>query len=192
MEMRRGKLMILGVSVFALGLAACGGGDDDPAPATVTGSASETVAPVGDTGTQTIAEVVADDPSFSTLLTAVGEAGLAETLSSEGPFTVFAPTDDAFAALPEGTLETLLNPANRDQLAAILTYHVVPAEVMAADVSPGEVTTVNGSVFTVSVDGGDVVIKDGEGNEATVTQTDIVTSNGVIHVIDSVLLPPAA
>lgn len=190
--MRRGKLMILGVSVFALGLAACGGGDDDPAPATVTGPASDTVAPAGDSGTQTIAEVVADDPSFSTLLTAVGEAGLAETLSSEGPFTVFAPSDDAFAALPEGTLETLLKPANRDQLAAILTYHVVPAEVMAADVSPGEVTTVNGSVFTVSVDGDDVVITDGEGNEATVTQTDIVTSNGVIHVIDSVLLPPAA
>jgi len=126
------------------------------------------------------------------LLTAVGEAGLAETLSGDGPFTVFAPTDDAFAALPQGTLGTLLKPANRDQLSAILTYHVVPAEVMAADVTSGEVTTVNGATFTVSTGGGSVVITDGQGNEATVTQTDIVASNGVIHVIDSVLLPPAA
>ena len=86
----------------------------------------------------------------------------------------------------------MLKPANRDQLAADPDDHVVPAEVMAADVTSGEVTTVNGATFTVSTDGDSVVITDGQGNEATVTQTDIVASNGVIHVIDSVLLPPAA
>ena len=186
--MRTGKLLLVGVAAFAILLAACSSGDDDPA--TATGSNGSTTA--ADTGSMTIADIVADSPDFSTLLTAVGEAGLAETLSGDGPFTVFAPTDEAFAALPAGTLDTLLKPANQDQLAAILTYHVVPAEVMAADITPGEVTTVNGATFTVSTDGGSVVITDGEGNEATVTRTDIVTSNGVIHVIDSVLLPPTA
>ncbi|MGA9160008.1 MAG: fasciclin domain-containing protein [Actinomycetota bacterium] len=189
--MRGGKLMVLGVALFAIVLTACSN-DEDPTPSTTTGSASESMAPASDTGGQSITEIVSDNPDFSTLLAAVGEADLAGTLSGEGPFTVFAPTDKAFAALPDGTLETLLKPANRDQLAAILTYHVLPAEVMAADVSPGEVTTVNGATFTISVDGGDVVITDGGGNQAMVTQTDIVASNGVIHVIDSVLLPPAA
>jgi uncharacterized surface protein with fasciclin (FAS1) repeats len=193
MDMRRGKLMVLGVGAFAILLAACGNGGDDPARATGgSGSATESVVPAGDTDSQTITEIVSGNPDFETLLTAVGEADLGETLSSEGPFTVFAPTDDAFTALPKGTLGTLLKPANQDQLAAILTYHVVPAEVMAADVTSGEVTTVNGAMFTVSIDGDNVVITDGEGNQATVTQTDIAASNGVIHVIDSVLLPPAA
>jgi len=190
--MRTGKLMLVGVAVFAILLAACSSDDDDPTAFATgsTGSAGSTAQT--DTGSLTITDIVSDNPDFSTLLTAVGEAGLAETLSGDGPFTVFAPTDDAFAALPQGTLGTLLKPANRDQLSAILTYHVVPAEVMAADVTSGEVTTVNGATFTVSTGGGSVVITDGQGNEATVTQTDIVASNGVIHVIDSVLLPPAA
>jgi uncharacterized surface protein with fasciclin (FAS1) repeats len=122
----------------------------------------------------------------------VGAADLADTLSGEGPFTVFAPTDAAFAALPEGTLESLLQPQNKDQLAGILTYHVVPAEVPAAEVMPGDVATVNGAEFTVSVEDGDVLIEDGQGNEAVVTRTDIEASNGVIHVIDTVLLPPSA
>jgi uncharacterized surface protein with fasciclin (FAS1) repeats len=194
MDMRRGKLVVLGVGAFAIVLAACGNGNDDPVPAMTggSGSATESVAPAGDTDSQTITEIVSGNPDFETLLTAVGEAELGATLSSEGPFTVFAPTDEAFTALPKGTLGTLLKPANQDQLAAILTYHVVPAEVMAADVTSGEVATVNGATFTVSIDGDDVLITDGEGNQATVTQTDIAASNGVIHVIDSVLLPPAA
>ncbi len=139
----------------------------------------------------TIADVVAGGESFTTLLAAVDAADLVETLSGEGPFTVFAPTDDAFAALPEGTLDTLLEPENQDQLSSILTYHVVSGEVMAADVMPGPVTTVNGASFEIATDDG-VVITDGQGNQATVTQTDIEASNGVIHVIDAVLLPPAA
>ena len=114
-----------------------------------------------------------------------------DTLAGAGPYTVFAPTDEAFAALPEGTLDTLLDPMNQEQLAGILTYHVVPAEVMAADVTSGEVETVNGATFTVEVTDGTVTITDGQGNEAQVVQTDIVASNGVIHVIDAVLLPPA-
>jgi uncharacterized surface protein with fasciclin (FAS1) repeats len=138
---------------------------------------------------ETITDIVAANPDFSTLLTAVQAAGLGETLAGEGPFTVFAPTDEAFAKLPPETLETLLKPANKDQLTAILTYHVVPAKVMAADVQAGEVSTVNGEPVTVAVEEGGVEITDGQGNTATVTETDIEASNGVIHVIDSVLQP---
>jgi uncharacterized surface protein with fasciclin (FAS1) repeats len=124
-------------------------------------------------------------------VTAVQAAGLEETLRGEGPFTVFAPTDAAFEKLPAGTLDALL--ADPAGLASILTYHVVAGEVMAADVADldGEaVTTVNGATFTVNVEAdGSVTITDGAGNTATVVTTDITTSNGVIHVIDSVLLP---
>ena len=140
---------------------------------------------------ETIVDVAASNPNFSTLVSAVEAAGLAETLAGEGPFTVFAPTNDTFAKLPAGTVESLLQPANKDQLTGILTYHVVPGEVMAADVTAGDVTTVNGAPFTVATDGG-VVITDGQGGTANVVQTDIVASNGVIHVIDAVLLPPSS
>jgi uncharacterized surface protein with fasciclin (FAS1) repeats len=161
---------------------------------TSTSSATETAmsSAAPDTSSMTIPEIAASNPDFSTLAAAVQAAGLTETLSGDGPYTVFAPTNDAFDALPEGTVETLLKPKNQDQLAAILTYHVVPGDVMAADVQPGEVTTVNGATFEVStgMDGG-VEITDGQGNTATVTATDIAASNGVIHVIDAVLLPPA-
>jgi uncharacterized surface protein with fasciclin (FAS1) repeats len=123
---------------------------------------------------------------FKTLATALGAAGLVETLKGPGPFTVFAPTDDAFAKLPAGTVETLLKPENKDQLTAILTYHVVPGKVMAADVVKlDEAKTVNGKMIDVSVRGDKVMT-----NDATVTKTDIQASNGVIHVIDSVILPP--
>ena len=117
------------------------------------------------------------------LLTA---AGLVETLKSAGPFTVFAPTDDAFAALPAGTVDNLLKPENKDQLTAVLTYHVVPGKVMAADVvKVTEAKTVNGATITVKVDGQTVMI-----NDAKVTAADVAASNGVIHVIDKVILPP--
>ena len=129
---------------------------------------------------------------FTTLVTAVEAAGLEETLRGEGPFTVFAPTDEAFAALPAGTLDTLLADPTGD-LADILTYHVVEGEVMAADVvglDGQEVTTVNGATFTVNVgDDGSVTLTDAAGNEVAVVQTDVDASNGVIHVIDGVLLP---
>lgn len=123
--------------------------------------------------------------SFDTLVAAVKAGGLVETLQGEGPFTVFAPTDEAFAKLPEGTVENLLLPENKDTLVKILTYHVVPAKVVAKDVvGMDSGTTVEGSDFTVEVVDGKVMI-----NDATVVKTDIKTSNGVIHVIDSVLMP---
>ena len=123
--------------------------------------------------------------SFQTLVAAVTAADLVDVLKGDGPFTVFAPVDDAFKALPEGTLETLLKPENKDQLAGILTYHVLAGKVMAADIAGKtlEITMVNGT--TAQIDATDGVKIDG----ATVIQADIETSNGVIHVIDAVILP---
>jgi uncharacterized surface protein with fasciclin (FAS1) repeats len=122
--------------------------------------------------------------SFTTLVAAVEAAGLVETLKSEGPFTVFAPTDDAFAALPEGTVESLLLPENQDQLVAILTYHVVSGKVMSGDLTDGmTAATVQGGEVTIDLSNG--VMVDG----ATVVSADIEASNGVIHVIDQVILP---
>ena len=123
--------------------------------------------------------------SFTTLVAAVEAAGLVETLKGEGPFTVFAPTDAAFAALPAGTVEELLKPENKDQLTAILTYHVVPGKVMSTDLSEGlKAATVNGKEVTITLEGGAKV--DG----ATISTADIEATNGVIHVIDAVILPP--
>ncbi len=122
--------------------------------------------------------------SFTTLVAAVQAAGLVDTLKGEGPFTVFAPTDEAFAALPEGTVETLLKPENKDQLVAILTYHVVAGKVMSGDLSNDMMaTTVQGGDVKIMTEGGVTV------NGANVTAADIETSNGVIHVIDAVILP---
>ena len=126
---------------------------------------------------------------FKTLVAAAKAAGLVETLKGDGPFTVLAPTDEAFAKLPAGTVETLLKPENKDQLAAILTYHVISGKALAADVvklDGKNVKTVQGNTVKVTVDGDTVMI-----NKAKVLKTDIVCSNGVIHVIDSVLLPPS-
>lgn len=127
--------------------------------------------------------------SFKTLVAAVKAAGLVDTLKGEGPFTVMAPTDEAFAKLPEGTVESLLKPENKDKLIAVLTYHVIPAKAMAADVvklDGKKVKTVQGSEATIKLDGGSVMI-----DKAKVVKTDIVCKNGVIHVIDAVILPPA-
>ncbi len=122
---------------------------------------------------------------FNTLAAALEAADLVDTLKGDGPFTVFAPTDEAFAKLPEGTVETLLKPENRDQLVAILTYHVVPGEVDAAKVvTLSEATTVNGADVSIAVDGNAVRI-----DNANVIKTDIRASNGLIHVIDTVILP---
>jgi uncharacterized surface protein with fasciclin (FAS1) repeats len=189
------------MAVAALGVAgvltlgACGSSDDDSADATPTTAEMPTTTEAPDTTVapaQTIVEIAAGNPDFSTLVSAVEAAGLAETLSGEGPFTVFAPTNAAFESLPAGTLDTLLKPANKQQLADILTYHVVPGTVMAEDVVPGDVTTVNGATFEVAAENGVVTITDGEGGTAKVVTTDIVASNGVIHVIDAVLIPPTA
>ena len=123
--------------------------------------------------------------TFKTLAAALQAAGLVDTLKGAGPFTVFAPTDDAFAKLPAGTVESLLKPENKAKLVAILTYHVVPGKVMAADVVKlSSAKTVQGSEVKISVADGKVRV-----DKATVTATDIAASNGVIHVIDSVILP---
>jgi uncharacterized surface protein with fasciclin (FAS1) repeats len=123
--------------------------------------------------------------SFNTLVAAVQAAGLVDTLKGEGPFTVFAPTDAAFAALPAGTVESLLEPANKDKLTAVLTYHVIPGKVMAADIAGKSmnVDTVNGQAISVNATDGVKI------NNATVTTADVGANNGVIHVIDTVLLP---
>ncbi len=137
------------------------------------------------TETKTVVEIAAGNPDFSTLVAAVQAAGLAETLSGEGPFTIFAPTNAAFAALPAGTVENLLKPENKDQLVAILTYHVVPGRVLAADVvGLDTAATVNGASVDITVEGTSVKV-----DNANVTATDIQGSNGVIHVIDAVILP---
>jgi len=131
-----------------------------------------------------IVDTAVNAGSFETLVAAVQAAGLVDTLKGEGPFTVFAPTDEAFAALPEGTLEDLLKPENIDTLTAILTFHVVPGKVMSGDLTDDMMAaTVQGGEVTIDLDNG-VMVQD-----ANVVTADIETSNGVIHVIDSVLLP---
>lgn len=147
--------------------------------------------------TQNIVENAVNSKDHTTLVAAVTAAGLVETLSGAGPFTVFAPTNEAFAKLPAGTVETLLKPENKDQLTKILTCHVVGAKAMAADVlgmiqtggGAEKVKTVGGCELTLSTMDGKVMITDEMGNVATVTVADVVQSNGVIHVVDTVLLP---
>ena len=145
-------------------------------------------APVADTAAsegETIVDIAIADGSFDTLVAAVQAADLAETLSAPGPYTVFAPTDEAFAALPEGVLDALLLPENKDVLTQILTYHVVSGEVPSSAVETGLVPTVEGASLDVVADGSGVTV-----NGANVVATDVMTSNGVIHVIDAVLVPP--
>jgi uncharacterized surface protein with fasciclin (FAS1) repeats len=178
-EIMKKKLVALAVA-SAFALTACG----------ADGSTADTTIPASDTTEMsqmpgTIVEVAQDNAEFSTLVAAVTAAGLGEALSGEGPLTVFAPTNAAFEALPAGLLEKLLLPENKDVLVKILTYHVVGAKVMAADVTAGDVTSLEGSTFAVTTDGGVMV------NAANVITTDIPASNGVIHVIDAVIVPPS-
>ena len=145
----------------------------------------------------TIVGVAAANENFSTLVAAVTAADLVETLNSEGPFTVFAPTNDAFAKLPKGTVESLLEEENKGTLTSILTYHVVAGKFMAADVlkaikdNGGKfvITTVNGEKLTAYTKGGNVMLKDVKGNKSTIILTDVAASNGVIHAIDSLVMP---
>jgi len=133
-----------------------------------------------------IVDTAASAGSFKTLVAAIEAAGLAETLKGPGPFTVFAPTDEAFAKLPAGTVETLLKPENKDKLVQILTYHVVPGKVMSGDVAgkSTEAKTVEGTMLQVDAKDGAVMV-----DEARVVQADIAADNGVIHVIDTVVMP---
>ena len=181
---RKPLLIAAGVAVTgALTLGACSSTSttstgSTSAPAT---SAPATSAPAA---SKDIVDTAVAAGQFTTLAKLLTQAGLVDTLKGTGPYTVFAPTDEAFAKVPAATLESLgKDPA---ALKKVLTYHVVPGKVLAADVKPGSVTTVEGQPLTVTVNGNTVKV-----NDATVTKTDIVTSNGVIHVIDTVLIPPA-
>ncbi len=145
----------------------------------------------------TIVEGAMASPQHKTLVAAAKAAGLVDTLNSAGPFTVFAPTDAAFAKLPAGTVETLLKPENKARLAAVLTYHVVPGKVTAAALTEqiragggkAVLTTVQGATLTATVSGGKVMLRDGAGGSATVIAADVMQSNGVIHVTDAVSIP---
>lgn len=147
--------------------------------------------------TKDIVDNAVNSKDHTTLVTAVQAAGLVDTLKSPGPFTVFAPVNNAFAALPAGTVESLLKPENKSALQGVLTYHVVPGKISAADLSQKivdaggllTVETVQGGKLSAMLSGTNVVLKDENGGEATVTIADVNQSNGVIHVVDSVLLP---
>lgn len=152
----------------------------------------------GEKPTQNIVEKAASLDDFSTLVAAVKAAGLVETLSSKGPFTVFAPTNAAFAKLPSGTVETLVKPENKATLTSILTYHVVAGNFKAADVvgliqaapnGVASITTVNGGVLKASLENGSVILTDAKGGKSKVVITDVKQSNGTIHAIDTVVMP---
>jgi uncharacterized surface protein with fasciclin (FAS1) repeats len=175
------KKLLAPLAIIGL-LVSCGSDDSDVATTEApTTEAPTTEAPAEE---QDIVAIASGNEDFSTLVAAVAAAGLVEVLQGEGPFTVFAPTNDAFAALPAGLVDKLLLEENKDVLVKILTYHVVSGAVLAADVTAGEVPSVEGQNITVTTEGGVMV------NNANVIATDIIASNGVIHVIDAVILPP--
>ena len=178
-------------------LTGCSSSSDDSAATTATSAAatsaatteseamgSEAMGSEASEDAGTIVDVAAGNPDFSTLVAAVEAAGLVETLSGTGPFTVFAPTNEAFEALPAGVLDTLLLPENKETLTKVLTYHVVPGEVTSDLVTAGDVATVEGSTIAITTDGGVQI-----NGTTTVTAVDVEASNGVIHVIDAVLIP---
>jgi uncharacterized surface protein with fasciclin (FAS1) repeats len=149
-------------------------------------SASKDTAAATCTAGKDLVAVAAGADNFKTLVAAVKAAGLVETLQGKGPFTIFAPTDAAFAKLPAGTVESLLKPENKEKLVAILTYHVVPGKVLAADVKSGEAKTAQGQSVKLVVSDAGVTV-----DNAKVVKTDVLAENGVIHVIDTVILPKA-
>ena len=194
--------LIAGVAACAVLAGACSPAETAPAPeaAEPAATAAQETVTVGGAPmypTKTIVENAVNSADHTTLVAAVTAAGLVETLSGPGPFTVFAPTDAAFAKLPAGTVESLVEPANKATLTKILTYHVVPGRVTAADLmgqiqaggGSASLTTVEGGTLTASLRGNAVILTDETGGEATVTQADVFQSNGVIHVTDTVSMP---
>lgn len=181
-ESMKKKLIILS----AFSMAILGTSSVATAQTTTSGSMTSTSA----AATQDLAASAALSSEHTTLLTALKAAGLADQAKKAGPFTVFAPDNAAFDKLPAGTVDNLLKPANKKQLSKILTYHVVPGNVMAADLKDGQtIKTVQGESLTVSIAGGTVSIRDAKGGTATVTTPDIKASNGTVHSIDAVLMP---
>ena len=188
--------IIAAAAIIGLGLAAagCTSGTTTtpaaPAPSSSSAVASPTPTMSASAASMDIVDTAVAAGSFTTLAKALTAADLVETLKGDGPFTVFAPTDEAFAALPAGALDKLI--ADKEKLAAVLTYHVVAGEVMASQVAGmdgDKVTTVQGGTFTVKVADGKVSLTDAAGNTVNVVKTDVTASNGVIHVIDGVLMP---
>ncbi len=175
------KILKLSVAMLAMAsMIACG-----EATAPEETAAEEVVAPEAPAAPATVVDIAVGSPDHSTLVAAVTAAGLVETLSGPGPFTVFAPTNAAFDALPAGTVEDLLKPENKEKLASILTYHVVAGNVMSTDLTDGmKAKTVNGAEVTITIKDGKVMV-DG----ANVTTADIKAGNGVVHVIDAVIMP---
>lgn len=189
MKVLRPASLIAVVAAAALVLVACDTDTNDAATESPVATGEEFVEEEFDMDLMpelsgTIVDVASTTEGFGTLVTALGRADLVETLNSEGPFTVFAPTDAAFEALPPGLLDALLLPENKDTLVKILTYHVVPGDLMSSFIVDGELATVEGQNVTLSTMDGVTV------NGAQIIQADVVASNGVIHAIDAVLLPP--
>jgi len=176
--MRRPTLMFVAPVIAAASLLAACGSSSSSGSSKTTAAPVTTMAPAA----KDIVDTAVAAGSFTTLAKALTAAGLVDTLKGPGPYTVFAPTDAAFAKVDAATLAKLL--ANKDALTQVLTYHVVPGKVLAADITPGMVKTVEGSSVTLAVSGGKVMV-----DKATVTTADVMASNGVIHVIDTVLLP---
>jgi uncharacterized surface protein with fasciclin (FAS1) repeats len=203
---------LLGAAALTLaigGLAACGGGGEQSETPAVATAESTTTTPAASTATtpaeveglvtvggapmypnKTIVENASQSQDHTTLVSAVQAAGLVDTLNGAGPFTVFAPTNAAFEKLPAGTVDTLVKPENKAILTSILTYHVVPGAVTAAQLTDGQtLTTVEGGTLTVAKQGNMVTLTDEKGGKSMVTQADVMQSNGVVHVVDSVVQP---
>jgi uncharacterized surface protein with fasciclin (FAS1) repeats len=192
--MKKKNVLVAIATLGMFAVTACGTPKTEEAEEVTTEEVVEEVAVVE---TPNIIGVASANENFSTLVAAVTAAGLVETLSGDGPFTVFAPTNDAFAALPEGTVDNLLKPENLATLSGILTYHVVSGKFEAAAVVEAintnggsfEIATVQGGILVASLDGDNVIITDENGNAATVVIADVAASNGVIHAINSVVMP---
>ena len=186
--MRRTAIVAVVSIAAALTLSACSSTSDSATTAESSAAVEESAMESADemvdaASVGTIVDVASANPDFSTLVAAISAAGLVDTLNGAGPFTVFAPTNAAFDALPAGVLDALLLPENKDALTKILTYHVVPGTVLAADIADGDVATVEGQTVALSTANGVTV------NGATVVTADVLADNGVIHVIAAVLVP---
>lgn len=194
MKFTRIRVMAAVSAVAILGLAACNSEPEAPATDTMEPAATDTMAPAAD---GTVVAVAQGNPDFSTLVSAIQSAQLVDTLNGDGPFTVFAPTNAAFDKIPADTRNGLMQPAQRDALTGILTYHVVPGRVDAATLTrqieqgggSATLTTVQGGTLTARVVDGTVTLTDAAGNTSRVVTTDVAASNGVIHAIDTVVMP---
>lgn len=194
----------LAVGLSALALAACSGSETADTAATETEvvqddamASSDNMVATDAIGDKTIVALAQSNPQASTLVTAVTAAGLAETLSGAGPFTVFAPSNDAFAKVNKATLDGLLKPESKDKLASLLKYHVVAGNVKSGDLAKmiadgndtASVKTLNGGTLKASMDGDKIVLTDAKGGKSTVTAADMLASNGTIHLVDTVVMP---